>query len=210
MTSRTAVTTAWSAGVLLATVPGAAPAHAADDIGLSPDGVVWYDALHRPLFDPAVSWVPGDVETASFYVRNVGPSAARLTIDLRDVRGVELLGADDIVITARRGGGRWLSVENGDAATTLTDSAIRQGGQTRVDVRIRFRWQAPNRVMLGRLPLDFEVRLVQAGPSDTGLPDTGSDIGRLVVLLAGILIGCGLALLAAARRTRALEVRIDG
>lgn len=217
MTRRIPASMALSAAVLLAAVAGAPPAHAADEIGLSPDGSTWYDALHRPLFDPERRWVPGDAESASFYVRNEGTSAARLTIEVRSADGAGLLAGDDIEITARTASGRWLAVENGIASSSLTDRAIEQGGQVRVDVKVRFIWRAPNGSMSERLPLDFEVRLVQAPPDgDNGsddptgvLPDTGSAVSRLVVWLGAILVGIGLAFIAAARRTRR-EVRADG
>ncbi|KAA1424123.1 LPXTG cell wall anchor domain-containing protein [Nocardioides antri] len=214
MNARIAVSIALSAVVLLASVVGAASARAADEVGLSSDGVVWYDALHRPLFDPAQRWVPGDVETASFYVRNQGPSAAQLTIEVRSADGARLLADDDIEITARAEGREWLAVENGRASPWLTERAIEQGGQVRVDVTVRFVWQAPNSTMLDRLPLDFRVRLVETGPSDgpgpdSGpdglLPDTGSAVSLIVVWVGAILVGSGLALLAGARRRRARE-----
>lgn len=230
--TRRVLTIAMSAALLLAAVVAAAPARADDEIGLSPDGTVWYDALRRPLFDPAFRWVPGDADTASFYVRNGSPTAAELTIEVRGADGADLLADDDVEITARAAGGQWFALENGTPSPWLTNRAIDQGGQVRVDVRVRFLWQAPNSTMLDRLPLDFEVRLVGAGASDgdTGsdgpnglLPDTGSLVSRVVIWLAAILIGCGLALLAARRRRPELEpaeadevsvadegVRVDG
>lgn len=212
--TRGAFTIAMSAALLLAAVVAAAPARAADEVGLSADGVVWYDALHRPLFDPSVRWVPGDAETASFYVRNQGPSAAQLTIEVRSADGVRLL-AGDVAIAARAEGRRWLAIDNGMASPWLTERAIARGGQVRVDVQVRFLWHAPNDTMLDRLPLDFQVRLIEAGPSDGGpgpdsgpdglLPDTGSAVSLIVIWVAAILVGSGLALLAAARRRRSQE-----
>jgi LPXTG-motif cell wall-anchored protein len=215
VTRRIASSLALSAAVLLAAVVTAAPAQAADQIGLSPDGVDWYDALRRPLFDPERRWVPGDAETASFFVRNEGTSAARLTIEVRSTDGAGLLAGDDIEIAARTAGGEWLAVENGLASSSLTDRAIDEGGEVRVDVKVRFLWRAPNGTMWERLPLDFEVRLVQAGAADGdsgpsgSLPDTGSAVSRLIIWLGAILVGTGLALIAAARRRRR-EVRADG
>ena len=194
---------ALSTAVSLAAVVSAAPARAADEIGLSPDGVVWYDALHRPLFDAERRWVPGDAETASFYVRNAGNSAAQLTIEVRSADGAGLLADDDIEITARSGVGRWHQVHNGLASSWLTDNAIAEGGRVRVDVKVQFVRQASNGTMLERLPLDFEVRLVQASGSDgpaNQLPDTGSAVSPLVIWLGAALLGSGLALVVAARK----------
>ena len=211
MNCRRAFSIVLPAAVLLIVAIGAAPARAADEIGLSPDGVAWYDALRRPLFDPARRWVPGDAETASFYVRNEGRTAAQLTIEVRSSGGADLLASDDVEITARTPGLDWLVIENGTASSWLTDRAIERGGRVRVDVKVRFLWQAPNDSMLDRLPLDFEVRLVQAGAvdGDTGhddptglLPDTGSAVSPFFVWLGASLVGAGLALIAAARRRR--------
>jgi len=218
VSSRIAASMALSTALLMAAVVGAAPAHADDQVGLSPDGVVWYDALHRALFASDRRWVPGDAETASFYVRNEGMSAAQLTIKVRSADGAGLLAANDIEITTRTAGGEWHEVENGIASVPLTDHAIEQGGEVRVDVKVRFVWLAPNGTMLKRLPLDFEVRLVEAGPPDgdngsdgpTGLlPDTGSAVSLLLVWLGAILLGSGIALVVAARRRRAEESPVE-
>ena len=56
----------------------ATPAVAADEIGLSSDGFSWGSTLPQPLFDPAFRWVPGDRETASFWVRNQSGDGALL------------------------------------------------------------------------------------------------------------------------------------
>lgn len=207
------------AAVLLTVAIGAAPARAAGEIGLSPDGVVWYDALRRPLFDPERRWVPGDAESASFYVRNEGPTAAQLTIEVRSSGGTDLLAADDVEITARTAGRDWIDIENGTPSSWLTGRALERGGQVRVNVRVRFLWQAPNGSMLDRLPLDFEVRLVEAGAPDadteddgpTGLlPDTGSAVSTLIVWVGAGLVGAGLAVIAAARRRRREDPRPEG
>lgn len=218
MTRRSAVPIALAAALWLLAAVVAAPARAADDVGLSPDGAVWYDELHRPLFDPALRWVPGDAEVASFYVRNDGPSAALLTIEVRGVDGEDLMAADDVEVAARVADGGWAAIENRTPSRRLTDRAIAEGGQIRVDVRVRFSWDASNDTMLGRLPIDFEVRLVEDHPAggadredgaDGGpggwLPDTGSAVSWIVVWLGATLVGCGLALVAAARRRRTDE-----
>jgi len=56
-------------------VAPAAPARAADELGSSTDGRTWVSSLATPLFAPSFRWVPSDVETASFYVRNQAPRA---------------------------------------------------------------------------------------------------------------------------------------
>jgi LPXTG-motif cell wall-anchored protein len=72
-----------------------------------------------------------------------------------------------------------------------------------MDVRVRFAWAGRNDAMLRRLPLDFEVRLVQAGSSEGNpgdLPGTGSAVSRWLLLLAGALVGAGAGLVAGVRR----------
>jgi hypothetical protein len=66
------------AGALVAIA--AVPAYADGYVGLSSDGRHWSSRLSGPLFSPASRWVPGDVGTRSFWVRDQGPSSARLTI----------------------------------------------------------------------------------------------------------------------------------
>lgn len=192
----------------------AAPAHADDEIGLSYDGVTWSEELPAGLFESDFRFVPGDVEVRSFRVRNEGPSAGRLTVDVIASDPDDLLVADDFVIEARVTGGDWIDVGPG-VTNAGADIAIPQGAQTRVYVRAAFDWDSTRQ--LQRVP--FRVRLYMAEDGDVGgvddgngngngdggggdvggvegsLPDTGSPLGAGTIWLAAGLIGAGLALL---------------
>ena len=147
-------------------------------------------------------------------MRNEGPTPAQLSIEVRSAGGADRLAADDVEIMARTAGLDWLVIENGIAPSWLTGRAIERGGRVRVDIKVTFDSRTPNRSMLDRLPLDFEVRLVETdgsgGDKDDDdrtdlLPDTGSAVSPFVVWLGAILVGSGLALIAAARRRRREE-----
>lgn len=202
------------------------PAHAADEIGLSNDGATWSSSLPQPLFDPAFRWVPGDSETASFYVRNQGPSSALMTVEARSADTDDLLENDDITLRARADGGQWVSLDNGVASESLTARSIGQGGVVQIDVNASFDPASTSRSQDKRVALRFAVTLADAleGPGDddsdgaddgaagsgTGGPDasgiipsTGSVVDPLLLLIGAIMVGVGLALAARRRREEA-------
>ncbi len=204
----------------------APPAHAAEEIGLSNDGTTWSSTLEHPLFDPAFRWVPGDSETASFYVRNQGPSSALLTIEARSAGTDELLDDDDIALRARAADGEWVSVENGVASRSLTSESIRRGDVVEVVVNATFDPVSTNQSQTRHLLLRLDVTLTDAledgggegagnddGPGGSGvgsgslaglLPETGSATTWLALWVGALLAGLGLAL--AARRRQDDEV----
>lgn len=206
-----------AAGLLSLAGTGVAAAEASGDIGLSADGVVWSDALVQPLFDPAERWVPGDARTASFHIRNEGPSAARLMIAVRGATGAGLLGPDEIEIAARAAGSEWLLLQNGIASDWLTVRAIERGGQVRITLRVSFLRSASNGAMLERLPLDVKVTLVDAevsgAVSDSTLgsgllPEAGSALRPFLVQLGVVLLSGGLLLLSVGRRRRSAQEKV--
>lgn len=194
----------------------AAPAHADEEIGLSRDGVTWSQELDAPLFDPGFRFVPGDVETRSFQVRNDGPSAGLLTVQVVATDPSALLLADDFTIEARVAGGAWVDVEAG-TTPVRTELQVAQGAQTQVAVRASFDWEStvqvrsvPFRVVL-TLEEDGDVGGVDEGNGNgdgdgdgngggdvggesDGLPATGSAIAPGLFWLAAGLIGGGVAL----------------
>lgn len=184
---------------------GAGPVYADDLVGVSLDGSDWTDQLRRPLFDPALRWVPGDTETRSFWVRNQGPTAASMQLALRRTGLGPLLSRHDVQIDGRVDGGSWTSLTD-DAGRTLADGVLAQGEEVRVDVRVAFAPEATNPSERERLPLRFAVRLTQNDAVDDGpqhLPDTGNGVAGWMVWLGAALVGAGLTLLAAARRREA-------
>ena len=160
------------------------PAVAADEIGLSNDGVRWGSTLSDPIFDPNFRWVPGDDEIASFYVRNQGPTGAAMTIEARSADTDKLLSNDDIALSARVDGGSWVELKNGVASKRLTSRSITRGDVVRVDVNAVFDAQSTNRSQVKELALNFRVTLQDwraanggsgEGDSDSeGRGDTGS------------------------------------
>ena len=197
-------------------------ANAADEIGLSNDGVTWSSSLPQPLFDPAFRWVPGDSETASFFVRNQGPSTALMTIEARSADTDELLENDDISLQARAEGGGWVSLDNGVASESLTAQSIGQGGVVRIDVNASFDPASTNQSQTKQVALRFAVTLADAleGPGDKAdgsddggpigsgsgtdsagiIPNAGSVVTPLLLWVGAILVGVGLALLVRRRR----------
>lgn len=201
--------------LLVAIVAGscllASPVHAAEEIGLSNDGVTWSSTLERPLFDPAFRWVPGDSETASFYVRNQGPSSALLAIAARSADTDELLEHDDIRLRARAAGGDWVAIENGVASRSLTSQSLRRGASTQVQVNATFDPASTNQSQTKVLRLDFVVTLADhraleppdaadgsadessSIPTGVGaaLPSTGSPLGILGLMIGALLVLLG-------------------
>ena len=197
-----------AAAIVLAVALDAAPAAARDDVGLSIDGRHWSSDLSRPLLEPGFRWVPGDRKLASFYVRNQGPTGAHLTIAVETRDPDRLLADHDIALRARVASGTWRSLDNGQDAVSLLDGPLARGGTVRVDVRVRFRWSSGNTAQVDQLPLDFVVRLTQAGIGDrtgpdTGggfLPGTGSAVESWLVLLGAALLASGGGLVLTHRR----------
>lgn len=172
-------------------------ARAADEIGLSNDGVTWSSSLPAPLFDPDFRWVPGDSETATFYVRNQGPSGSQMVIQARSSDTDELLANEDIDLQARVVGEEWVPLRNGVPSRPLTERSIGQGAVVQIEVNATFDPASTNQSQLSLLPLSFSVTLTDAleGPG-TGdrsddhlsagglLPETGA--ARLLLALTAV------------------------
>lgn len=182
------------------------PARADDQIGLSLDGQHWTDQLRRPLFDTDRRWVPGDAAVRSFFVRDQGPTDARMTIQLVLRRGNTLLPLDGVELSAREHGGQWRALDVVGKGTALLSRALDRGEPVRVDVRARLRWATKNDAQGARLPLDIVVTLTQAGPGGTGgfIPGTGNAVESWLVLVGVALVGTG-AVLVVVRRRREQE-----
>ncbi|MCX6395244.1 MAG: hypothetical protein NTV23_02015 [Propionibacteriales bacterium] len=218
-------------GALLAAILPAAPASAAGELGLSADGTSWSDTLPAPLFDPDFRWVPGDVEVASFFVRNQDPQAGLLQVVMADTAVRSLMDTGDLEVAARVGAGEYVAVTSAGAQNLVQDEQIPAGGVRRVDVRVSFDPLSPNTSQAQQFDLRFDLTLSQdtsvlppvdngggdgdgdggvAGPVDGNgngngngnLPGTGSAISRGLLLLAVILCAGGLGLVGLGRRDR--------
>jgi len=199
---------------LIAVAIGAAPARADGEIGLSTDGAVWADVLSAPLFDRPGHWVPGDVETRSFYVRNNGPSDARLTVSLLTQDPDHLVSDDDVALSARVAAGGWTRLRNGQDVAPLVRDAVGQEREVRVDVRASLRWASSNASMVQQVPLRVVVTLRQDGPladADDGpdgtLPDTGSLVAWWVIGGAVLSVVLGVVLVVLGRRRQKRDGR---
>jgi hypothetical protein len=198
----------------------ATPAVAADEIGLSSDGFSWGSTLPQPLFDPAFRWVPGDRETASFWVRNQSGDGALLDVAILGSSVDSLMETGDLsVAVSAASGGRGSTTTTG-RHKLLSSRLIRPGQTERIDVTVAIDPASTNQSQVKALDLRFEVRLTQdtgtsEEPEDDGghagdgddrdrngfLPGTGGSAPWL--LPAGILgVGAGLLAVAASRRTR--------
>jgi hypothetical protein len=169
------------------------PALAGGKVVVSADGHTWATALSTPLFDPSVSWVPGDERTASIYVGNRSEEAGKIAV----VAHADLTryAESDIDLQVRRASGAWAPLAADGQAHALAGADLAPGADVRVSVRAAFDPQSPNASQLRRLPISFDVVLSQAetvaspaddGSGDGALPDTGGV--QLWVLVAGLLL----------------------
>ena len=154
----------------------AAPAHAADELMLSRDGVTWSTELVDPLFDSSVRWVPGDERTESFYVRNASEQTGRLSIDILGTPIHTLLATGDLDIDAQGAGGAWVSVSTPGTHRLLSDGSVPAGSARRVEVTVHFDSASTNVSQLKSLELAFRVGLVQDVDADgSDVSDDGAD-----------------------------------
>lgn len=182
--------------VLLAAV---SPATATPAVGLSRDGITYSSSLDAPLFDPVIRWVPGDVRTESFYVRNLRADDADLSVDVLGVSVDSLLASGDLVVAARGADGVWQDVNSPGTHRLVSAVDLASGRASRVDVKVALSGRATNITQIQRLALDVRVLLTQ----DTGglvpddgldaLPDTGapalwSFITGLALVAGGIIL----------------------
>lgn len=201
---------------LVVLVVPAAAAHASNELGLSYDGQQWSGALKRPLFDPQVRWVPGDVRTARFYVRNQADSWGDLTISVEDVRRDVLTETGRLDIAARVGTGTWTEISAPGTHLLADTDDVPSGTVVPVDVRVALEDVAPNSTMVLGSDLDFSVTLTDSragghtgnggdGDGDHGgsidLPGTGAGFSATELALGLLLLTGGALLMARRRRT---------
>lgn len=200
------------AAVLAAFGP-APPALAQSRIQVSADARTWSADLSAPVFDPSVRWIPGDVRSGTFYVRNQAAGDGTLAVAARVLDRDALVRNGDVALQIRRDNGSWTSLPADDRGHQLTRPGLAPGQTARIDIKVVFAPASPNRSQASRLHLDFRVLLVEAtdvaGPLDGGgagglLPDTGGV--TLAVLLAGACCTvAGGVIVASVTRTRRTE-----
>ena len=155
------------------------PAHADDELELSHDGSSWSDDLSGGLFDPSVLCAPGDVRTATFFVRNRSEDTGTVTVDLRGTAVDSLMRTGDLAVAARAGTSRWCSVSTpGDHR--IATSHVAAGGQQQVSLRVSFDPRATNVSRVKQLHLALDVRLsrtVDRGDTGAGRCDVQTGDG---------------------------------
>jgi hypothetical protein len=212
------------AAALVLTAPSAS---AASGIELSPDGATWGTTLSGALFGTPARLVPGDVVTATLWVRNASITSAR--VDLRVAAGI---GARD----GSFAGDLRLSVDGRElgGGSTWNGPVLAPGGVTRVPLVVTYVAAAGSSGVVQAASVLDSVSLVEADPAPSptatastptssptpigdptspappgtggagGLASTGAAAAREVgVAFAATLAGA--LLLAAARRRRRPE-----
>lgn len=197
----------------------ASPAVAAGEIGLSSDGVSWGSTLSQPLFDPGFRWVPGDRETASFWVRNESGDSALLDVAILGSSVDSLMETGDLSVTVAAEGGNGTSTTKPGRHELLSSRAVEPGQTERIDVTVAIDPAATNESQVKALDLRFEVRLTQddeiSEESDDSDDDDGDDRNGFLpgtggsapwLLPAGLLgVAVGLVAVAVTRRKEAAD-----
>lgn len=179
---RRAVVAVMATALVLATP---AVAHADDELSLSRDGVTWSPTIDDPLFDPSMSWVPGDAETATFFVRNNAPESARLDVILRvdpqDDAQQTLVEEGWVDVTVRAAEASGATIAGPGPYLVLEDAPVLAGQSVPVVVEVTFDEDAPNDTQLRAASLAFDVSLTQTGETPGegggGVDDGGGGSG---------------------------------
>ena len=182
------------------------PASAADEIGLSRDGITFTSSLSGSLFDSAFIWVPGDVESETFYVRNQGGDTARLTVDILGEQISDLIETGDLHVTATSGSHSHTISTPGDHRL-LSIPGVAANQIVPVTVTVAFDQASTNETQLLSSDLTFRINLKQTSAvlgegdedGDGLLPDTGALTPLWLAGLAAICIGSGAALISRRR-----------
>ena len=182
------------------------PASAADEIGLSRNGTTFSSSLPGSLFDPAFIWVPGDVESETFYVRNQGEGTARLTVDILGQQASDLIESGDLHVTASSGS-KSATVSDAGTHRLLTIPGVDTDEIVPITVTVAFDEASTNETQLLSSDLKFRINLKQTSAvlgeeEDDGnglLPDTGAQSPLWLAALAAISIGSGAALISRRR-----------
>jgi hypothetical protein len=193
---------------------------AAGELGLSSDGVSWAPNLPEPLFDPAFRWVPGDRETASFWVRNQSDGPAVLDVTMLGSAIDSLIRTGDLTVRVVAESGAAGSTSTTGRHTLVQSVPVAKGQSERIDVTVDFDRASTNVSEVKNLNLSFDVQLTEdiaagnGGTDDSdddsddrdsdrdgGLPGTGGTWWWMLPLGAAVTTA-GAALAGAARKGR--------
>jgi hypothetical protein len=200
------------------TVALASPAAADDELSVSNDGVAYARDLTAPLFDPGLRWVPGDVESSTFYVKNNDDFGARLDLDLLGDHIGDLLDSGDLHVTATAGTGFSGIASDGSVTRILDGASVPGGAVVPVTVTVSFDEDSPNATQLRSTDIRLRITLTQTefpngddedsdddNDDDNGtddgeeddngvLPDTGTGLSAWMLVLGGLTVGLGAAI----------------
>jgi hypothetical protein len=189
------------------------------ELGLSADGQTWGRNLSKPLFDPAFRWVPGDRETASFWVRNQSDGPAVLDVTMVGSAVDSLIRTGDLTVRVVTESGAAGSTSTPGSHSLVRSLRVPRGQSERVDVTVDFDRASTNESEVKNLNLAFDVRLTQDTTAadrgtgdddgsghrdddrDVGLPGTGGP-SWWVFPLGTALVAGGVALATRTRRER--------
>jgi len=124
---------------------------------LSRDGHTWTPTLPGPLFQASTVWVPGDVDTQKFYVRNKTGGQARLGIVIRLNDRSRLVKSRQLLLSAKVGDAPWVALVK--TRQQLVRVVMSAGAVEKVLVRVEMPVSAKNRSMNKKEPFHFTVRL---------------------------------------------------
>lgn len=166
-----------AAFVLLLAV--ASPAAADDELSVSNDGVTYARDLPVPLFDPGLRWVPGDVESSTFHVRNNDALGARMDVDLLGDHIGDLLDSGDLHVTGSAGAGLSGIASDGSATRILSGANVPGGAVVPVTVTVSFDEDSPNATQLRSTDIRLQITLTQTefpnGDGDDGDDEDSGD-----------------------------------
>jgi hypothetical protein len=176
----------------LALPTAAAAAEYDDAIALSWTGSSFASELVGPLYPGPVT-VPGDTGDSSFLVRNDGPSAGRLTVEIVDVE-LARDPADPFYADFLLAGQPVIDLYERD--TVIETHTIERGEVVRVSVPFEFPADVTTgNTRDGEVRVAFDVRLTLRGdtsPTPGGrIPVTGFEVEHLATI-AGVVIAAGI------------------
>lgn len=223
------VTGAAVATLLVATMTlfgsSAAAADSDGDVLVSWDDVVYFPTIPGGFLDQIEISVPGDTQTAGFWVRNAGPVPAYLRIAVANVVATDPVLATALSINAGTAAhpGTEASLSDADPCRVLTEGDLLQpGGTVHVTATLALGDLGGLAGQGGTAQFDLQVALSDSviplppttcsdlataipatgGDGKVRLARTGSDLPLPGIMGAASILGVGLFLLVAARRRR--------
>lgn len=227
---RASLIAASAAFAMLALALGGAPVAAApgDGIQVSPDGVTYAASLPGGLFDQITISVPGDSQSAEFWISNIGPVPAYLRVAVANVAVSDpvLAGALSVNASTTAHPGTPAALAAAQPCQVLTEGDLLLPGDTvHVSATLALgdldglSGQGGTATFALRVGLTDSVAQlpptscgngginlrVTGGNGDIPLAYTGSEVPLPIIIGAASLLGIGLFFLVASRRRREVE-----